>query len=162
MLYRRLLGLYEKALPPDWSWEKRLKAAKELEFDYMEISIDESDGRIERLFPDKKQRMDLLMLYRKFEIPLRSLRLSVNRCSPFCLGSVFFVKCFRELELLYYSDSYVLEMWNDPNIYNMQAISNAIKFISEQYSQVKDFASLIFKLEMEFSKTNPLMNDLCI
>lgn len=155
MLYGHLLGLYEKALPSDWSWEERHRAAKVLDFNYMEISVNESDWCIEGLYCNKKQCMDLLMLYRKFEIPLQSLHLGVNRCLPYGSGSVFFVKCFRKLELLNYIGSYVLEMWNDLDINSMQAIFNAIKSISEQYSQLKDFASLIFKLEMEFSKTNP-------
>lgn len=155
MLYGHLLGLYEKALFPDWSSANFLKAAKFLGFNYMEISVIESDWCIEGLYFNKKQCMDLLMLYRKFEIPLQSLCLGVNRCFPYGSGSVFFVKCFRKLELLNYIGSCVLEMWNDPGINSMQAIYNAIKFISEQYSQLKDFASLIFKLEMEFSKTNP-------
>lgn len=49
MLGRHLLGIYEKAFPEDWSWERRLAEAKALGFDYMELSIDESDGRLERL-----------------------------------------------------------------------------------------------------------------
>ena len=39
MLGNHLLGLYEKALPPGLRWEERLLAAKELGFDYLEISI---------------------------------------------------------------------------------------------------------------------------
>lgn len=287
MLYGHLLGLYEKALPPEWSWQERLKAAKVLGFDYIEISVDESDGRIERLFWDKKQRMELLMLCRELDMPLLSLCLSTHRrfpfgskdpalrakayelmekailfaddlgihviqlagydvyyetsteesvqaflegmrwsaklaekyqimlgmeimdtpfmnsiskhlwyeeqlrspwykvypdlgnltawgndvetelekgissivgvhiketkpvtssnpgqfkCVPFGMGSVDFIKCFRKLELLNYSGPYVLEMWHDPDIDNMLEISNAVKFINEQYSQVKDFA----------------------
>jgi L-ribulose-5-phosphate 3-epimerase len=282
MLNGHLFGLYEKALPPDWSWEERLKAAKESGFDYIEISIDESDARIERLFWDKRQRMELLMLCRELEMPLRSLCLSVHRrfpfgstnpslrakayelmeraiifaedlgihviqlagydvyyetstketaqafmegmrwsaklaekyqvmlgmeimdtpfmnsitrhlwyenqlrspwykvypdlgnltawgndvetelekgissivavhiketmavtntfpgqfkCVPFGKGSVDFIKCFKKLEQLGYTGPYVLEMWNDPELDYMQAISNAIKFLTEQYSQ---------------------------
>ena len=43
MLGNHLLGLYEKALPPELTWEERLRAVKELGFDYLEISIDEKD-----------------------------------------------------------------------------------------------------------------------
>jgi L-ribulose-5-phosphate 3-epimerase len=288
MLFGHLLGLYEKALPPDWSWEERLKAAKALGFDYIEISVDESDARIERLFWDKKQCMELLMLSREMEMPFKSLCLSVHRrypfgstdteirskayelmtkavlfannlgirviqlagydvyyetsteetvhafmegmkwtaklaekhqvmlgmeimdtpfmnsisrhlwyekelrspwykvypdlgnltawgndvetelekgissivavhikdtkavtatypgqfkCVPFGMGSVDFIKCFRKLELLNYSGPYVLEMWYDPEIDNLQAISNALKFIRVEYSRAKNSAS---------------------
>ena len=50
MFHGHLLGLYEKALPAEWSWERRLSAARELGFDYMEISIYETDGRMARLW----------------------------------------------------------------------------------------------------------------
>ena len=282
MLYGHLLGLYEKALPPDWGWEDRLKTAKELGFDYLEISIDETDERVERLYWDKAQRMELLKLSRQLEMPLRSMCLSTHRrfpfgstdpalqakayelmesavvfaedlgihviqlagydvyyefstketalafmdgmrwsakiaakhqimlgmeimdtpfmnsitkhlyyeeqlkspwykvypdlgnltawgndveaelekgissivaihiketkavtatfpgqfkCVPFGMGCVDFVKCFKKLEQLGYVGPYTMEMWNDPNIDNMQAIYNAMKFINEQYSE---------------------------
>ena len=83
MLYGHLLGLYEKALSPDWGWEERLKTAKELGFDYLEISIDETDERVERLYWDKAQRLELLMLCRELEMPLRSMCLSTHRRFPF-------------------------------------------------------------------------------
>ena len=43
------VGLYEKALPVDLSWEERLAAAGRAGYDYVEISIDESDERLSRL-----------------------------------------------------------------------------------------------------------------
>lgn len=36
-----LSGIYEKAFDPAISWEERLLRARELGFDYVEISIDE-------------------------------------------------------------------------------------------------------------------------
>lgn len=45
-----LLGIYEKALPIDISWKERLELAKKLGFDFVEISIDEKDFRLERLY----------------------------------------------------------------------------------------------------------------
>ena len=43
------IGIYEKALPNAFSWEEKFRAAKLAGFDYMEISIDESDQRLKRL-----------------------------------------------------------------------------------------------------------------
>ena len=37
------LGLYEKAMPPELSWEEKLLAAKEAGYDFVEISIDETE-----------------------------------------------------------------------------------------------------------------------
>lgn len=86
MLHGHLLGLYEKALPPEWSWNDRLRTAKELGFDFMEISIDESDHRIDRLFWNKVQRMELLLTSKVLKMPIRSMCLSTHRRFPF--GSI--------------------------------------------------------------------------
>lgn len=39
------LGIYEKALPGGECWLERLRLAKELGFDFVEISVDETDDR---------------------------------------------------------------------------------------------------------------------
>lgn len=44
-----VLGIYEKALPKNISWPKRLALAKELGFQFVEMSIDETDERLSRL-----------------------------------------------------------------------------------------------------------------
>ncbi|MEF1301578.1 xylulose 5-phosphate 3-epimerase, partial [Vibrio owensii] len=41
-LQRHRVGLYEKALPNELSWEEKLSVTKELGFDFLEISVDES------------------------------------------------------------------------------------------------------------------------
>ena len=46
---KRPLGIYEKALPNDFTWLEKMQAAKQAGFDYIEISIDESDERLARL-----------------------------------------------------------------------------------------------------------------
>ena len=37
------IGLYEKAMPKELSWKEKLMAAKEAGYDFVEISIDETD-----------------------------------------------------------------------------------------------------------------------
>ena len=37
---KRPLGIYEKALPNDFTWLEKMQAAKQAGFDYIEISID--------------------------------------------------------------------------------------------------------------------------
>ena len=44
-----LLGLYEKSMPSELTWAERLQAAKDAGFDYVEMSVDESDARLARL-----------------------------------------------------------------------------------------------------------------
>lgn len=43
------LGIYEKALPKKYSFADKIKLAKELGFTFIEISVDESDERLDRL-----------------------------------------------------------------------------------------------------------------
>ena len=85
MLGRHLLGIYEKAFPEDWSWERRLAEAKALGFDYMELSIDESDGRLERLLWSGRELEKLHSLSVEAGLALRSLCLGAHRRFP--LGS---------------------------------------------------------------------------
>ncbi len=50
------LGIYEKALPHALEWPGRLDAAKRLGFDFIEMSVDETDERLARLQWDKASR----------------------------------------------------------------------------------------------------------
>lgn len=43
------VGIYEKALPASLSWDERLSMAAEAGYDFVEMSIDESDSRLSRL-----------------------------------------------------------------------------------------------------------------
>ena len=43
------IGIYEKALSEHLTWEERLSAAKEAGYDYLELSIDETEKRMSRL-----------------------------------------------------------------------------------------------------------------
>jgi L-ribulose-5-phosphate 3-epimerase len=43
------VGVYEKALPIDVSWGRRLELAAQAGYDFVEISIDESHARLARL-----------------------------------------------------------------------------------------------------------------
>ena len=43
------IGIYEKALPEEFSWRDRFDTAKQAGYDFLEMSIDESDWRMDRL-----------------------------------------------------------------------------------------------------------------
>ena len=49
MFGKHTAGIYEKAFDPKISWDERLLRAAKLGFDYVEISIDETDERLCRL-----------------------------------------------------------------------------------------------------------------
>ncbi len=79
------LGIYEKALPQGLSWSERLNMAKECGFDYVEISIDESDARLNRLDWTKEQRLDIVQNKLDSGVGMHSMCLSAHR--RFALGS---------------------------------------------------------------------------
>ena len=81
-LQENLFGLYEKALPKQLNWEERLCAAKEAGFDFMEISIDETDERIGRLHWSKSERTKLMETIHRANMPILSMCLSANRRYP--------------------------------------------------------------------------------
>lgn len=77
-----LIGLYEKALPKELGWEERLIAAKDAGYDFMEISIDETDERIARLSWDKNERTKLMKSIHRLNMPIVTMCLSGNRRYP--------------------------------------------------------------------------------
>lgn len=77
------LGLYEKAMPASLSWEDKFIKAKEAGFDFLEISVDESDERRARLDWSDEEIYELRHLSEKYEIPLQSMCLSAHRKFPF-------------------------------------------------------------------------------
>ncbi|CAK1881930.1 putative L-xylulose 5-phosphate 3-epimerase [Vibrio crassostreae] len=82
-LLRHRVGLYEKALPNELSWEDKLATTKELGFDFLEISVDESDERRSRLDWDDEEVYALRRLCEKHGVPLQSMCLSAHRKFPF-------------------------------------------------------------------------------
>lgn len=79
------IGLYEKAVPPELSWRDKLLAAKEAGFDYMEISIDETEEKIARLDMGREEMEKLMRTMHETGLPIRSMCLSGHRKNP--LGS---------------------------------------------------------------------------
>lgn len=80
------LGVYEKALPPNLSWVEKFELAKKLGFSYIELSIDESDARLDRLDWDMKTLREISDAMDKTDIRIQSLCLSAHRRYP--LGSL--------------------------------------------------------------------------
>lgn len=77
-----MLGLYEKAMPGNLSWEEKFNIAKEAGYDYIEISIDESDEKLGRLDMTLNERMKLNMLMASTGVKIRSMCLSGHRKYP--------------------------------------------------------------------------------
>ena len=77
-----VLGVYEKAMQNTLSFEEKLRYAKEIGYDYLEISIDETPEKLSRLDWDKKTRDELVSTMKKVGLPIRSLCLSGQRKYP--------------------------------------------------------------------------------
>ena len=79
------IGLYEKAMPPTLSWREKLAFAKEVGYDFVEISIDEKDEKLARLDWTARERLELIQIMAEVGLPIRSMCLSGHRKYP--LGS---------------------------------------------------------------------------
>ncbi|KXU01500.1 L-ribulose-5-phosphate 3-epimerase [Streptococcus constellatus] len=81
----RPIGIYEKATPKHFSWQERLEFAKEMGFDFVEMSVDESDARLARLTWSKKERLELVKAIYDTGVRIPSICFSGHRRYP--LGS---------------------------------------------------------------------------
>lgn len=77
------IGLYEKAMPKTMTWQEKLRCAKECGYDFVEISIDETDDKLARLEWTKDERLELVRLMKEEGITIRSMCLSGHRKYPF-------------------------------------------------------------------------------
>lgn len=89
------IGIYEKAVPAELSWPERLTAAKEAGFDYMEMSIDETDKRMSRLNWSSCQINEILEAQKQAELPIETICFSAQRKYP--LGSLKWEKEAKEI-----------------------------------------------------------------
>lgn len=92
------LGLYEKSMPSDLTWEEKMLAAKEAGFDFIEISIDETEEKLARLDMSVEARLELTALMQKTGVPIRTMCLSGHRKYP--LGSSEPKICARGMEIM--------------------------------------------------------------
>jgi L-ribulose-5-phosphate 3-epimerase len=84
-MFKMPIGLYEKALPAELSWEERLAAAGQAGYDFVEISIDESDERLSRLNWSAPERTALRQSIARTGVRIMTMCLSGHRKYP--LGS---------------------------------------------------------------------------
>ena len=78
-----LLGLYEKSMPGTLTWAEKLQAAKNAGFDYVEMSIDETDAKLARLDMTDGEVDEIIAAMRAVGLPFRSICLSGHRKYPF-------------------------------------------------------------------------------
>lgn len=98
MSKKYLLGMYEKAVPAELTWIERLDVARESGFDYVEMSVDESDARLERLDWTPGERRQLVRNMDSTGTLIRSMCLSAHRKYP--LGASDPAVAARSLEIM--------------------------------------------------------------
>lgn len=77
------IGIYEKALPAHLDWPGLLDAAKRAEFDFVEMSIDETDERLARVAWTPAQKKAFRQAVEDAGVPVLSICLSGHRRFPF-------------------------------------------------------------------------------
>lgn len=77
------VGIYEKALPREFDWPERFRAARDAGYDFVEISVDETPERLARLDWPLAERLAFFRASREEGIPVPSMCLSGHRRFPF-------------------------------------------------------------------------------
>lgn len=78
------IGLYEKAVRDSLGWREKLECAKECGYDYLEISIDASEAKINRIYMSGQERFEVLRAMHEAQLPIRSM--SVSALTKYALG----------------------------------------------------------------------------
>ena len=92
------LGLYEKAMPKELTWREKLLSAKEAGYDFVEISIDETEEKLARLDMPMEKRLELVRVMAETGVSFRTMCLSGHRKYP--LGSSNPEICKRGMEIM--------------------------------------------------------------
>lgn len=76
------IGVYEKAVPAELTWEEKFRVCKEAGFDFMEMSVDESDEKIARLDWTDEEIAAVLEAENKTGFRIESITFSAQRRYP--------------------------------------------------------------------------------
>lgn len=78
------IGLYEKAMRNTLTWKEKLQCAKECGYDYLEISIDATEEKINRIYMDTEEKREIVEAIFDTGIPIGSM--SVSALTKYALG----------------------------------------------------------------------------
>lgn len=76
------IGIYEKAFPAELSWEDRLIQAAKAGYDFVEMSIDDSDDRLSRLEWTRSTRIALCRMIENTGVSILTMGVSGHRKFP--------------------------------------------------------------------------------
>ena len=73
------LGQYEKSMPNTLTWREKLQLCREFGFDYLEMSVDESDEKLARLQYTREERGAIVRAMEATGVRIHSMCLSGHR-----------------------------------------------------------------------------------
>lgn len=137
------LGLYEKAMPGSMTMGQKLDCAKDCGFDYVELSVDETDDKLARLEWTKEERLALVQEMYRAGLPIRSMCLSGHRRFPFGAkdpavrqrGMEIMEKAIdladdlgiRTIQLAGYDAYYEKDQWEHSREYFLEGLQKAVE-----------------------------------
>lgn len=158
------VGIYEKALPQNISWKERFYLVKEMGFDFIEMSIDETDERLARLdWPEEKiaeLRNDMF----ETGVRINSICLSGHRRFPFGSSDPNKQKIAKEImskaiQLAHNLSINVIQVAGYDVYYEKKSISSREDFIAGMKESVKEASNYGVILSVEIMD-DPFMNSI--
>lgn len=92
------IGLYEKAIPNNFTIKEKLEIAKKANYDYLEMTIDATEEKIDRINMSKHKRCEIIKAMLETGMPIDSV--SVSALTKYALGDLDDVNSMRGMEIL--------------------------------------------------------------
>lgn len=145
------IGLYEKAMPGTLTWRQKLEAAKEAGYDFVEISIDETEEKLSRLDWTKEERLELVKTMYEVGVPVRTMCLSGHRKYP--IGSSDPAVCARGMEIM----EKAIQLADDLGIRIIQLAGYDVYYEDSTEETVKRFGENLKKCTQMAARAGVLM-----
>lgn len=145
------LGLYEKSMPDSLTWKEKLEAARQARFDFVEISIDETEEKIKRIYMTKAERLEMISTMYEAGIPIRSM--CVSALTKYSLGNDDPECCRRGMEIIENS----IKLADDLGIRVVMIPGYDIFYGQSSYETKKRFMSNIKRVAAMAEKTGVLI-----
>lgn len=127
------IGLYEKAMPNTMTMAEKLRCARECGYDFLELSVDESDAKLARLNWTAEDRLALVQEMYAQQLPIRSMCLSGHRKYP--LGAKDPAVRQRGMEIM----EQAIQLADDLGIRTIQLAGYDAYYEQDQWAQSKEY-----------------------
>lgn len=158
------IGIYEKALPQGITWAERFSLTQELGFDFIEMSIDETDERLARLDWTDEQIAQLREEMFATNVRINSICLSGHRRFPF--GSTDPEKQKKAQKIMSKAIRFahklsikVIQVAGYDVYYEKKSITSREAFIQGMKASVKEASTYGIMLSVEIMD-DPFMNSI--